>query len=127
MIQKFLLSAKYVLTDFTVEIQPVGGPRAGRVQISNKGRQGLICSTGWDSRDAAVVCQEKNLGTNGTATQLAYNETEAVWLNGVSCIGNESRLTVCPNDGIGIVDDCALVAGVECFGKTDTATVHVAT
>ena len=42
-----------------------------------------------------------------------------MWLNGISCIGNESRLTLCPHDGIGIVDDCALVAGVECFGKTD--------
>ena len=105
------------MVDFTVEIQPIDGLRGGIVEIYNKGRRGLICSTGWNSQDATVVCQEKSLGTNGTATHYAYNKTEAVWLNGVNCIGNESRLSLCPHDSIGIVDDCTLIAGVECFGR----------
>ena len=41
-----------------------------------------------DTRDATIVYQEKNLGTNGTATQI-----------------------------IGVIEDCPFVAGVECFGK----------
>ena len=94
------------------------GPRNGRVEIHNDGKRGLVCSNGWDTRDATVVCQEKILGTNGTATQLTYNKTtERVWLNGVNCVGTESRLALCSHNGIAIVTNCTFVAGVECFGK----------
>ena len=42
-------------------------------------------------------------------------------------MGNESKLSFCPHNGIGVVDDCAFVAGVECFsGKTKIDTVAVA-
>ena len=106
-----------VFVDFSVEVQPLDGPRKGRVEIYNDRRRGLVCSNGWDTHDATVVCQQKILGTNGIATQLTYNKTETVWLNGVNCVGNEPQLSLCPHNGIGIVNDCTFVAGVECFGK----------
>ena len=103
--------------DFSVNIQPTDDPRKGRVQIYNNEKWGLVCSDGWDSYDATVVCQEKILGTSGNAIQVAYNKTETLWLSGVKCIGNESQLSFCPHTGFGIVDNCTSVAGVECFGK----------
>ena len=93
-------------------------PRKGTVEIYNNGRWRLICSDGWDTHDATIICQETNLGTNGNATQMTYNRAETVWLSGVNCIGNESQLSFCPHNGIGVVEDCEFVAGVECFSKT---------
>lgn len=66
-----------------------------------------------------MVCQQKILGTYGIATQLAYNKTETVWLNGVHCVGNESQLSLCSHNGIGVINNCTFVAGVECYGKTN--------
>ena len=62
------------------------------MQIYNNGEWGLVCSDGWDSHDATVVCQEKRFGTNGNAIQVAYDNSETLWLSGVKCIGNESQL-----------------------------------
>ena len=95
-------------------------PRTGRVEILNNGQWTLVCANGWDTQDATdatVVCQEKNLGTNGTATQIANNQTGRLWLSGVGCIGNEPQLSTCIHSGIGVIEDCPFVAGVECFGK----------
>jgi len=76
-----------------------------------------VCADGWDARDATVVCQEENLGTSGIAIHVTYNQTETLWLSGVDCVGNESQLSLCPHNGIGMVDDCTAVAKVDCFGK----------
>ena len=70
-----------------------------------------------DTQDATVVYQEKNLGTNGTATQIANNQTGRLWLSGVGCVDNEPRLSTCIHSGIGVIEDCPFVAGVEYFGK----------
>ena len=95
----------------------MNGSRKGRVEIYNNGERGLVCSNGWDAHDATVVCREKILGTNGNATKMTYNKTEAVWLNGVDCVGNESQLSLCSHNGIEVVTNCTFIAGVECFGK----------
>ena len=105
--------------DFSVKVEQSDGFQKGRVEIYNNGRWGLVCSNGWDTRDATVVCQETNLGTNGTATQLMYNRTETLWLSGVKCVGNEPQLSFCPHNGIGVVENCTFVSGIECFGKRD--------
>ena len=102
-----------MLTDFSIRI-PDDAPR---VEILNNGQWGLVCANQWDSRDAIVVCQEENLGNNGTAIQYAYSQTETLWLSGVDCMGNESQLSFCPHNGLGMVDGCTFIAGVECFGK----------
>ena len=109
----------YVFVDFSVNVEQWHGLRQGRVKVLNNGQWGLVCADGWDTYDASVICQETNLGTNGTPTQLSYSVAEIIWLSGVSCIGNESRLSICPHHGLGMVNDCTSIAGVECFGKTE--------
>ena len=101
--------------DFSVRMRLLS-PKTGRVEILYDDKWGLVCGSGWDMHDAIVVCQEKKLGSDGTAIQYTYNQTEMVWLSGVDCMGNESQLSFCPHKGLGVVDDCASVAGVECFG-----------
>ena len=120
-----------MFADFSVKIQQTDGLQKGRVEFYDNGRWGLICSNGWDTHDATVVCQEKNLGASGVAIPITYNRTETVLLSGVNCIGDESQLSFCPHNGIGIVDNCTFAAGVECFGKTEitdfkiTSNIHI--
>ena len=107
--------------DFSVRVKDrteEDSSKKGRVEILSNDKWGLVCANGWDMHDAIVVCQEKKLGNNGTAIRYTYNQTEIVWLSGVECVGNESQLSYCPHNGIGIVDDCTFIAGVECFGMT---------
>lgn len=107
-------------TGFSVRIQNNfrNENRKGRVEILNNGKWGFVCANGWDADDAIVVCLQTKLGSNATAIQYAYNQTAGkLWLSGVGCMGNESELSSCPHNGIGVVDDCELIAGVECFGK----------
>jgi len=102
-----------------VQSRPGDSSRKGRVEILNNGKWGLVCADGWDAHDATVVCQEENLGNSGTAIKFTYNQTGTLWLSGVDCMGNELQLSFCPHNGIGVVEGCALIAGVECFdGKT---------
>ena len=106
-----------VCTDFSIRVQGGDGLNKGRVEILNNGQWGLICANRWDTVDAIVVCREQKLGINATAINITYNQMETLWLNAVECMGNESQLSFCPHDGIGVVEDCEFVAGVECFGK----------
>ena len=110
------------VTDFSVRVQSVPGedPNKGRVEIFNNGEWGLVCFNNWDMYDAIVVCREENLGNNGTAIQISYSQADTVWLSGTDCMGSEYQLSNCSHSGLGRVDtdQCAFVAGVECFSKT---------
>ena len=107
----------FIFVDFSVEIQQVDGDRKGKVAIYHNGKRGLVCSSGWDTHDATVVCQEKSLGINGNAVQFSNDKNEIVLLSGVNCIGNETRLSRCLHNGIGTVENCTFIAGVECSGE----------
>ena len=107
-------------TGFSVRVQNSfrDKNRTGKVEILNNGKWGYVCANGWDTDDGIVVCWQTKLGSNATAIQYNYNQTGKLWLNGVDCIGNESQLSSCPHNGLGVVDDdCEFIAGVECFGK----------
>ena len=96
--------------------------RQGRVEVFINGIWGLVCANDWDTFDATVVCQEMHLGTNGTAYQVTNNDSGILWLSEVGCVGNESHLSQCPHNGIGVMRNCGQLssfAGVKCFGKTE--------
>jgi len=115
------------LIDFPIRVQSIigGNPRNGRVEILNNEKWGLVCANEWDTNDAIVVCQDQYLGNNGTAIQISYNQTDTLWLDGVNCMGNESKMSFCPHNGLGVIDDCAFTAGVKCFGEILTHTYIV--
>ena len=67
------------------------------MEIFYGGVWGTVCDIGWDINDAEVVCRQ--LGYPDAISLLSRGEfTEGVgvvWLEGIDCHGNETRLTEC--------------------------------
>ncbi|CAM5078729.1 unnamed protein product, partial [Natator depressus] len=94
-----------------------GSPCAGRVEVKHQDRWGTVCSDRWDMADAGVVC--KQLGC-GAAISVHHNAhfgagSGQIWLDEVACVGSESVLWHCGNEGFG-ESDCGHGedAGVTC-------------
>jgi hypothetical protein len=73
------------------------------VEVFNRGVWGTVCDTDWDNRDAEVVCKQLGYSNGGTALRAAYygQGTGPVWLDKVTCQGNERSLTGCKHSGFG--------------------------
>ena len=105
-------------------VKLVGGSsyNEGTVEIKYNGEWGTVCDDGWDSIDAGVVCRQLGFGSSGTAYYNAYyyfgQESESIWLDGVTCTGYESTLAECGHLGVGITRSCHRYedAGVRCYG-----------
>ena len=100
----------------------VGGSsyNEGRVVIYYNYRWGTVCDDGWDDTDAGVVCRQLGFGSSGTAIGSASfgQGSGSIWLNSVTCTGNESILASCGHLGVGITSSCTHNedAGVRCSG-----------
>lgn len=97
-----------------------GNSQAGRVDIYHNGTWGTVCDDHWDLRDATVVC--RMLGFKYTRSAISYAGyftnsfgTGPIWLDDVSCSGNETSLTECNHNGW-LVHNCDHMedAGVSC-------------
>ncbi|XP_049918074.1 lysyl oxidase homolog 3B isoform X2 [Epinephelus moara] len=82
-------------------IRIVGGRSTyeGRVEVQVGSKWGTVCSTGWTTKEAMVVCRQLGLGYSMHAiTETWYwdssNVTEMV-MSGVKCTGNEMSLSQC--------------------------------
>jgi len=82
-------------------IRIVGGRSTyeGRVEVQVGSKWGTVCSTGWTTKEAMVVCRQLGLGYSMHAiTETWYwdssNVTEMV-MSGVKCTGNEMSLRHC--------------------------------
>ena len=93
---------------------------SGRVEIYHSGSWGTVCGDGWDLNAAQVVCREVNCGSAVQAHQSAVfgQGTGHIWLDDVSCSGNESYLYHCSHRGLG-THNCGhhQDAGVTCSGE----------
>ena len=105
-------------------IRLVGGSSydEGRVEVNYNGEWGTVCDDGWDDTDAGVVCRQLGFGSSGLAVYSAsFGEGSGpIWLDSVTCIGNESTLASCGHPGIESVDNCSHSkdAGVRCSGDS---------
>ena len=122
-------------------------PREGTVEICVNGYWGTICSNGWDSRDARVICSTLGFPSFGLITQkfhvcilLLHANTNVfagaipyrysyfgfgtgpIILDSVNCIGNENSITRCTHLGVGVTASyCSHYydVGVECPGNLE--------
>ena len=92
----------------------------GRVEVYYNYRWGTVCDDGWDDTDAGVVCRQLGFGSSGTAIGSAGfgQGSGSIWLNIVTCTGNESTLASCGHLGVGATKSCFRYedAGVRCSG-----------
>ncbi|KAK3098541.1 hypothetical protein FSP39_020457 [Pinctada imbricata] len=90
----------------------------GRVIATQYGIRGTVCRTGWDNRDARVVCRMYNYqGGQVYGTQEVTNRYRPVWVFDVQCSGQEQDAFQC-NVNFNVTPECGtdkLDAGVICY------------
>ena len=109
------------VTDPGIRLVGGSGPHEGRVEVYHNGTWGTVCGDGWDLRDAMVVCRQ--LGYFNVAAALGSASfgpgSGPIFLSNLSCSGNESHITACPNHGSADLN-CTHSedAGVICEGES---------
>lgn len=86
------------------EIRLAGGssPANGRVEIFYRGEWGTVCEDHWTTANARVTCLELGFTSVAKAHQSFGPGQGRVWMDRVSCSGNETALTKCRHRGWGV-------------------------
>ncbi|NP_999762.1 scavenger receptor cysteine-rich protein type 12 precursor [Strongylocentrotus purpuratus] len=109
----------------------VGGQnsRQGRLEISINNQWGTVCDDSWDINDATVVCRQLGFSSAVSAPTSAHfgQGSGTIWLDDVSCAGNENSLMDCGHRGLG-VHNCAHAedAGVVCIASDGPLNIRLA-
>ncbi len=110
------------------EIRLVGGANAtlGAVQVCMNNAWGSVCNDRFGTNDATVVCRQLGFPVTGAEAfrdaSTRFNiSTGPVFLDRVTCFGEENQLIDCRLSGGRVVGqslcDRSQLAGVKCLGK----------
>ena len=114
----------FCLTDINVRLVGGSSYNEGRVEVYYNGQWGTVCDDGWSSTDAGVVCRQLGFGAYGSSYSGSYfgQGIGPIWLDSVTCVGNESTIARCGHLGVNITRSCSHSedAGVRCYGGTGT-------
>ncbi|XP_075408213.1 scavenger receptor cysteine-rich type 1 protein M130-like [Tenrec ecaudatus] len=95
---------------------------AGRVEVKVQEEWGTVCNNDWDMDEVSVVCRQLGCPTAITGTGWANFSAGSgrIWMDHVSCRGNESALWNCKHEGWG-KHNCTHQkdAGVTCSDGSD--------
>ena len=108
----------YIAKTHPIRLADGGAAHKGRVEIFINGLWGSVCDDLWSLGDAAVVCRQLGFPCAKTSRTSAYFGQSGhyhIWMDDVSCRGDENRLQDCPFSRWG-VHNCnhSKDAGVEC-------------
>uniref|UniRef100_A0A8C4YEC9 Soluble scavenger receptor cysteine-rich domain-containing protein SSC5D n=1 Tax=Gopherus evgoodei TaxID=1825980 RepID=A0A8C4YEC9_9SAUR len=89
--------------DLRLRLTSGPSPCSGRVEVLINNTWGAVCDAGWGLPEAGVVCKQLGCGTVLSAPGLAQFGHGAgdVWLEGVSCSGQESLISECQLSWLG--------------------------
>ncbi|XP_040594278.1 scavenger receptor cysteine-rich type 1 protein M130-like [Mesocricetus auratus] len=87
------------------ELRLTGGENncSGRVEVKIHERWGTVCRNGWSMNQVSVVCRQLGCPTYIQALGWANSSAGSgdIWMDKVSCTGNESALWDCKHEGWG--------------------------
>ncbi|XP_043357213.1 deleted in malignant brain tumors 1 protein-like isoform X2 [Dermochelys coriacea] len=88
-----------------LRLRLTSGPSScsGRVEVLINNTWGAVCDAGWGLPEAGVVCKQLGCGTALSAPGVAQfgHGASDIWLEGVSCLGQESLITECQLSRLG--------------------------
>lgn len=93
----------------TIRLVNGAGDFEGRVEVCIDQKWGTVCDDRWDKAEAQVVC--KQLGYSNYLDSVPLHRAQfgqgalPIHLDELGCLGNETRLTDCPHNGVGN-NDC---------------------
>ncbi|XP_044535208.1 scavenger receptor cysteine-rich type 1 protein M130 [Gracilinanus agilis] len=73
----------------------------GRVELKVRGEWGTVCDDNWGSKESSIVCRQMGCGSVLHFLGNNKNGSGPIWLDEVSCLGNESALWNCRHNGWG--------------------------
>uniref|UniRef100_A0A3P9MMR2 Zgc:112492 n=1 Tax=Oryzias latipes TaxID=8090 RepID=A0A3P9MMR2_ORYLA len=81
-------------------------PAEGRIEVFHNGKWGTVCDDGWDMKEAQVVCRQLDFpGAKSVITGKSYKQASGpIWLDDITCNGNENSLVSCSFKGWGLTD-----------------------
>lgn len=82
-------------------------PTEGRVEVQYADWWGTVCDDGWDQTNTEVLCRQLNFNYAVATlhTSLIGPGEGPIWLDEVSCIGNETSIANCAHNDWGD-DNC---------------------